>query len=165
MSHDDATPMRVRWARLRFSIIGPLLAAPPAPGELSERLRELCQKSYQHPTTKLGIRFGASTIERWYYRARREQDDPVGVLRRAVRKDCGQVSLPAAVAERLRRQYHEHPHWTYQLHFDNLLALLQAEPTLGPLRSYATVRRYLQAHGLVRAARRTDPCAGVGAHL
>jgi transposase InsO family protein len=63
------------------------------------------------------------------------------------------VSLSPAVAERLRRQYHEHSHWTYKLHYDNLRALLQAEPTLGPLRSYATVRRYLQAHGLVRQPR------------
>ena len=45
MSHDDATATRVRWARLRFSIIGPLLASPPAPGELADRLRELAQKS------------------------------------------------------------------------------------------------------------------------
>jgi hypothetical protein len=28
MSHDKTTPARVRWARLRFAIIGPLLSAP-----------------------------------------------------------------------------------------------------------------------------------------
>ena len=27
---------RDRWARLRFSIVGPLLAAPPQPGELQD---------------------------------------------------------------------------------------------------------------------------------
>lgn len=58
----DSTPMRVRWARLRFSIIGPLLAAPPLLGELGERLRDLAQKSYQHPTTKLTIRFGRDDL-------------------------------------------------------------------------------------------------------
>lgn len=67
MGHDDTTPMRVRWARLRFSIIGPLLAAPPAMGELQERLTELSAKQYQHPTTKERVRFGISTIQRWYY--------------------------------------------------------------------------------------------------
>ena len=59
MSHDDTTATRVRWARLRFSIIGPLLASPAAAGELADRLRELAQKSYQHPSTKMTIRFGA----------------------------------------------------------------------------------------------------------
>ncbi len=33
------------------------------------------------------------------------RDDPVGVLRRAVRKDSGKVSLPSALAERLRARY------------------------------------------------------------
>lgn len=141
------------WGRFRFAVIGALLSAPPPRGELQAAIRALAAKTWTHPVTGRDVHFSAVTIERWYYRARRAQDDPVGVLRRAVRKDCGQVSLPAAVAERLRRQYQEHPHWTYQLHYDNLAALLQAEPTLGPLRSYATVRRYLQAHGLLRQPR------------
>ena len=39
------------------------------------------------------------------------------------------------------------------MHYDNLAALVKADPTLGPLRSYSTVRRYMQAHGLVRKPR------------
>ena len=34
MVDDDTGAMRVRWARLRFSIIGPLLSAPPETGDL-----------------------------------------------------------------------------------------------------------------------------------
>jgi putative transposase len=141
------------WARFRFSVVGMLLSSPPPRGELKAAIHDLAAKAWTHPVTGRAVQFSAVTIERWYYTARRAKDDPVGVLRRAVRKDCGQVSLPTAVAERLRRQYHEHPHWTYQLHYDNLAALLKAEPALGALRSYATVRRYLQAHGLVRQPR------------
>jgi transposase InsO family protein len=141
------------WGRFRFAVVGALLSAPPPRGQLQEALRLLAAKTWTHPVTGRDVHFSAVTIERWYYTARREKDDPVGGLRRAVRKDCGQVSLPVAVAERLRCQYREHPHWTYQLHYDNLAALLQAEPTLGPRRSYATVRRYLQAHGLRRQPR------------
>ena len=100
-----------------------------------------------------GPHFAAVTIERWYYTAQREKDDPVGVLRRAVRKDCGKVTLAPALAERLRKQYHDHPHWSYQLHYDNLAASVKADPALGPLRSYCTVRRYMQAHGMVRKPR------------
>ena len=142
------------WGRFRFAVVGTLLSAPPPRGQLQAAIHDLAAKTWTHPVTGRAVQFSAVTIERWYYTARRAKDDPVGVLRRAVRKDCGQVSLPTAVAERLRRQYHEHPHWTYQLHYDNLAALLKAEPTLGTLRSYATVRRYMQAHGLVRQPRR-----------
>jgi putative transposase len=85
--------------------------------------------------------------------ARRQRDDPVGALRRAVRKDRGKISLAAPLAERLRLQYGDRPHWSYQLHYDNLAALVKAEPSLGPLRSYSPVKRYMQAHGLVRKPR------------
>jgi putative transposase len=148
------------WGRFRFAVVGALLSAPPPRGELKAAIRGLAAKTWTHPVTGRAVQFSAVTIERWYYTARREKDDPVGGLRRAVRKDCGHVSLPAAVAERLRRQYHEHPHWSYQLHYDNLAALLKAEPALGGLRSYATVRRYLQAHGLVRQPRPQPRHAG-----
>jgi transposase InsO family protein len=141
------------WARFRFGVIGALLSAPPRRGQLQAAIRDLAARTWTHPIQGRPVQFSAVTIERWYYTARRAQDDPVGVLRRAVRKDCGQVSLPAALAERLRGQYRQHPDWTYQLHYDNLAALLQAEPALGPLRSYATVRRYMQAHGLLRQPR------------
>ena len=131
---------------------GAVERAPPR-GQLKATIRDLAAKTWIHPVHGREVRFSAITIERWYHKARKEKDDPVGVLRRAVRKDCGKVSLPAAVAERLRRQYQEHPHWSYQLHYDNLAALVKAEPALGALPSYTTVRRYLQAHGLVRKPR------------
>jgi putative transposase len=142
------------WARFRFSVIGSLLSSPPARGALKAAIRGLADKTWTHPTSGRDVRFSAVTIERWYYKARRQSDDPVGVLRRAVRKDCGKVSLATALAERLRLQYREHPHWSYQLHYDNLAALLKADPSLGSLRSYATVRRYMRAHGWVRKPRR-----------
>jgi putative transposase len=74
-------------------------------------------------------------------------------LQHVVRKDYGKVSLAMPVAERLVLQYRNYPHWSYQLHYDNLAALLMANPTLGPLRSHSTVRRYMKAHGLVRKPR------------
>jgi putative transposase len=141
------------WARFRFSVIGSLLSSPPARGALKTAIRGLADKTWTHPTSGRDVRFSAVTIERWYYKARRQSDDPIGVLRRAVRKDCGKVSLATALAERLLLQYREHPHWSYQLHYDNLAALLKADPSLGSLRSYATVRRYMQAHGWVRKPR------------
>jgi putative transposase len=141
------------WARFRFSVVGSLLSSPPVRGALKTAIGSLAAKTWSHPVTGRDAHFTAVTIERWYYTARRQHDDPVGALRRAVRKDCGKVSLAAAVAQRLVVQYGQYPHWSYQLHYDNLAALVTADPTLGPLRSYSTVKRYMQAHGLVRKPR------------
>ena len=66
------------------------------------------------------------------------------MLRRAVRKDAGKVTLPSALAEQLRRQYREHCYWTYRLHYDNLAAWREEHPSEGRLVSYSTVRRYMQ---------------------
>ena len=113
---DDARE-RARWARLRFAIIGPLLAAPPAPGELGPRLRELAARTWQHPRTLQPVRFGVSTIERGFYAARRAGRDPVGALATRVRSDTGQQrAMSAPVIEALRAQYRDHPGWTCQLH-------------------------------------------------
>ena len=141
------------WARFRFSVVGVLLSAPLARGELRAAIDALAAKTWTHPVTGRDVRYAAKTIERWLYRARREQDDPVGALRRAVRKDRGKVPLKPDLVERLVNQYHAYPHWTYQLHYDNLQALVKTDATLGPLRSYSTVRRYMVAQGLVRKPR------------
>ena len=78
-----------RWAHLRFSVVGQLLAAPPPKGELRAELEALAAREWQHPITGLPVRFGFSTLERWFYRASKERRDPVGVLRRKVRTDAG----------------------------------------------------------------------------
>jgi transposase InsO family protein len=141
------------WARFRFSVVGSLLSSPPARGELKVAIRALAAKTWTHPVNGREVRFSAVTIERWYYKARREKDDPVGVLRRAVRKDCGKVSLAPRLAERLFLQYHGHEQWSYQLHYDNLAAVVKAEPSLGAIPSYCTIRRYMRAAGMVRKPR------------
>jgi transposase InsO family protein len=141
------------WARFRFSVVGPLLSSPPVRGALKTAIRALAETTWRHPVSGCDVHFAVTSIERWYYTARCQRDDPVHALRRAVRKDCGKVSLTPALAERLHVQYCEHPHWTYQLHYDNLAALVQAEPELGPLGCYSTVRRYMLAHGWIRRPR------------
>jgi len=141
------------WARFRFSVVGSLLSSPPAHGSLQAAIRSLAEKTWSHPVTGRDVRVAAATIARWYYTALRQPDDPVGSLRRAVRKDCGTIALAAAIAERLCSQYRDHPDWSYQLHYDNLTALVKADPLLGRLPSYSTVKRYMQAHGLVRRPR------------
>jgi putative transposase len=143
-------PKRDRWARLRFSIIGPLMAAPPDAGKLKEAFVVLAAKIWRHPVSGLDVRFGASTIERWYYKAR-SAADPVAALKDGLRGDGGTFPslTPVAIAT-LTQQYREHPGWTAQLHLDNLGAA--CKDAGAPMASYATVRRYLQAQGMHRRA-------------
>ena len=154
----DNTPIprsHQQWARLRFSVVGPLLASPPSRGELQERLRELAAQKWRHPITAQWVQFGASTIERWYYLALNEKQDPVAALQRKLRSDLGQhpgLSLP--LREALVLQYRQHPNWSYQLHADNLAVLAQQKSELGPAPAYATVLRFMKAQGLFKRRRR-----------
>ena len=108
---------RDRWARLRFAIIGPLLAAPPAKGELQDALRALSRRTWEHPTTGSPIQFGKSTLERWFYAARRASQDPVAVLKTKVRSDAGRHRmLSPRLIEAIHAQYRDHPSWSVQLH-------------------------------------------------
>jgi transposase InsO family protein len=148
VSSDDDLPPRDRWARLRFAIIGPLLAAPPGAGQLHAALTVLAAKTWRHPFTGLDVRFGVSTIERWLYAAKKAAD-PVKALRNHVRRDIGRFpSLSAEALAALTAQYHAHPGWTAQLHHDNLKVTLAAAGIKCP--SYPSVRRYLKAEGLPR---------------
>lgn len=146
---------RQKWARLRFSIIGPLLAAPPRRGELKGAIEGLAAKSWRHPETGDPIRFGRSTIERWYYTAQAAEADPVGSLRRRVRSDRGRsASMSEELAAALEAQHREHPSWSYTLHAENLSALARRREELGAVPSVSTVRRWMKARGLFRQKRR-----------
>jgi len=148
---DEKARTHQRWAHLRFSIIGPLLAAPPARGELEAELKKLAAKSWLHPVTGQSAHFSVSTIERWYYAARSEKQDPVGVLRRKIRSDAGQQrSVEADLARLLEAQYNAHKRWSYQLHADNLRVVARANPQYGPMPSYSSVVRYMKSHGWIR---------------
>lgn len=149
MSPPDGSA-RKRWAQLRFSIIGPLLAAPPEHGELRTALEALAQKTYRHPTTGEAIHFGVSTLEHWFYVAK-GTDDPVDALARKVPSHAGSFpSMPTRLAAVLETQWRQHPGWTMQLHADNLVALVREDAQLGPMPSYTTVCRFMKGRGWLR---------------
>jgi transposase InsO family protein len=147
------TPTSDPWSRFRFLVVGPLLAAPPAAGELQAALEVLSQKQWIHPTTGQPTRWAFSTIERWYYKARSDED-PIVALKRQPRRDRGRfLTISAPFAEALRAQYRDHPSWSVKLHHDNLEVLVREDRSLSPLPSYSTLRRYMGRHGL-RSQRR-----------
>ncbi len=154
MQKDDDTPARVRWARLRLQIIGTLLASPPEAGDLHRRIAELAARAWKHPRTGEVVHFSFVTIERWYYLAR-QAADPLSALARKVPKHAGtHPSIPPALVDAIARQHHEHPRWTFKLHYDNLVALAREQPAIGPVPGYSAVRRYMKQHALVRVRKR-----------
>jgi transposase InsO family protein len=155
MSTDESRSSPESWARFRFSVIGQLLASPPEPGELSTELKKLAQRRYRHPTKPHEwLTIGVSTLEKWYYQVK-GAEDPIAVLRRKVRADVGQskAMTPALLAE-LEAQYKRHRSWSYQLHRDNLVALVQENPALGSAPSYSTVYRRMQEQGWQKQRKR-----------
>ena len=146
----DAGTIQERWARFRFSVIGPLLSAPPDPGQLKTELAILAKKQWRHPITGLPVNFGLSTIERWLYQAK-PKNDPVGALRTKRRVDAGTTNtLSAQLKVLIQHQHRSHPSWSYQLHFDNLKTIVKNSPESGEMPSYNTIRRYMKSNGFCK---------------
>jgi len=154
------------WAEFRFGVVGGLLSSPPAPGELQAALKELAAGSWKHPISGEPTQYGVATIERWYYRAKRERGSAVSVLRRKTRSDTG-VSrvLDETVKELLREQHRAYPSWSYKLHADNLCVAIAARKLCAAVPSDATVRRWMQGAGLqkIRAVRGRSRAAALNA--
>jgi transposase InsO family protein len=107
------------------------------------------------------VRFGTSTIERWYYQAR-TAPDPVGALARSARSDAGkEKAISPTLLEELARQYGAYPNWSYRLHADNLAVVAARDRArYGAVPSYPTVRRAMQRRGWVRRRLPRNPTAG-----
>jgi len=145
------------WAYFRFSIIGGLLAKPPEKGDLCEEIKKLSRQLYVHPIKEDSwVTFGASTVERWYYQAL-GADDPIKALRRKARCDMGKTTaMSSELLKKLETQYRLFQHWSYQLHADNLKALVEMEPDLGTAPSYSTVLRRMKERGWYKKSPRRN---------
>lgn len=163
MAKDQKTQRQpLAWARLRFLVVGPLLAAPPEAGALRKALEDLAARGWPHPTNPgPELRFGTSTIERWYYQARKA-NDPVAVLARRPRADRGTEKVfTAALLEALALQYGAHPNWSYKLHYDNIVVVAAKSPErYGAPPSYPTLRRAMHRRGWRRRRLPRNPTAG-----
>lgn len=154
-------PMWQRWAQFRFSVIGELLSSPPQKGQLQKAIARMAEKTYQHPIdANRRICIGASTIERWYYKAKAAAD-PIAALGRKIRADSGiRWSMSQTLFDALKAQYETHRRWNVQLHYDNLVALAQEQPHLKPLPSYKTVLRCMRDNGWARSHQVAQPTSG-----
>ena len=146
------------WAEFRFGVIGSLLSSPPGPGELRSRLRELAGAEWKHPVSGEKFKISLPTVERWYYFSLKKSKDPVGALRRKLRKDSGTTRhLTSEIKTWLQDNYQTHPSWSAQLHCDNIQVWLETNPSSGMSPSYSTVLRYMRSRGWDRKARVRSP--------
>ena len=171
MAERGGSRVHERWARLRFSVIGALLAAPPAKGALRAALAAIGGARMAPPEHRrasplrcldLGTMVSTAAATSSMIRS--------SVLRRKRRQDAGaQASMTPALRQALLAQYAAHKSWSAQLHHDNLVALAETRPELRPVPSYATVRRFLAAHGLTRrrpmTTRQTEGALAAAARL
>ncbi len=135
------------WALFRFSVVGGLLARPPAKGELRNALEKLSRRLYLHPITNELTHFHFSTIESWYYKAK-NAEDPILTLGRKVRSDLGKsTAMSPDIIRLLGKQYTTYPKWSYKLHADNLAAEIAERGLSDTLPSYASVRRRMVERG------------------
>lgn len=158
---NDQIPMWQRWAQFRFAVIGELLSSPPQKGQLQRAIERLSQQIYRHPIeADRRISLGASTIERWYYKAKGAAD-PIAALGRKIRNDAGiRWSMSEPLFAALKSQYESHRRWNVQLHYDNLAALVKEQPRLGPMVSYKTVLRCMREYGWLKIRQPALPTAG-----
>ena len=80
------------------------------------------------------MQFAFSTVERWLHLARKAagHGDTVRVLRRKVRRDAGtRRAVSAVVVVAIVAQHKAHPTWSYQLHADNLVAMVELGELVG----------------------------------
>ena len=153
MSSKTQSPVD-KWALFRFSVVGGLLARPPAKGELCKELTRLAERSYMHPVHNRLTVFHYSTIESWYYKAR-NAEDPIMALGRKIRSDIGHsIVFTPHLMTILAGQYKTYPNWSFQLHTDNLAAEIETEKLLSLPPSYASVRRYMSQRGWFKKSSR-----------
>lgn len=157
----EKMPMWQRWAQFRFAVIGKLLSSPPPKGQLQKAIERLSRQTYKHPIdADRRISLGASTIERWYYKAKGAAD-PIAALGRKIRSDAGiRWSMSDRLFAVLKSQYENHRRWNVQLHYDNLAALVKEQPQLGPMVSYKTVLRCMRENGWLQIRQPAQPSPG-----
>lgn len=152
--NDNKMVMSRAWAEFRFSVVAKLLSSPPSTGELKKEIAILSQIKWKHPRSGDPVEFSFSTIERWYYKLFNEKSRPLESLKTKIRCDQGQFRvLNDPIKQLLIAQYHQHRTWSYQLHYDNLVASLKMNPIMGPIPSYTSVRRFFHSQGLIKRIR------------
>jgi hypothetical protein len=80
MSKKSRLDRRREVAAFRLNVIGQLLSESLCQGDLKASLETLAQKLWDHPTKGPRTKIAFSTIEGWYYQAKKNPNDLASVL-------------------------------------------------------------------------------------
>jgi putative transposase len=144
-----------RWAQMRFSVVGRLLAAPPPAGELRAEIEKLAAQEWRHPITGAPIPLQLLVCRALVLpKPQATQRSGAGLAPQSASSNAGQqIAMSDAVRQALLAQYAAHKSWSIQLHRDNLAALAETQRELQPIPSYTTIRRFFKANGLEKRRR------------
>jgi hypothetical protein len=111
-----------RIGQFRLKIIGGLLASPPEKGDLQNQFTLLSEKPWFPPLSEELVHYSVPTLERWYYKSKKERSNQLNALGTVLRNDKGVFkSINQSIRDALKAQYMLHDGWSVQLHYDNLL--------------------------------------------
>jgi putative transposase len=170
MSKKSRLDRRREMASFRQNAIGNLLSETLEQGELKAGLEALSNKVWNHPKKGPGTKIAFSTLESWYYDAKKNPTNLADTLADQIRADLGvHRVLNQALKDDVGNQYKDFPEWTVKLHFDNLKTLWTTS-AVPQIPSYMTVLRYFRKNGLdrkksVKRAHITDGQAAAIARL
>lgn len=147
-------PEAIKWGRFRYSVVSRIDIATLQRGELAVELRALASRDWEHPITGEVVRFAVSTIEGWYYKAKKAAN-PIEALSRKVRKDAGTFRAISDRLAQLIRRFHRKKRktWSHLLHYQNIKVYVADRLEYGPVPSYATIRRYRKSKGMLKLKR------------
>ena len=143
------------WAHFRFFVVGSLFSAPVPRGELQAALQDLADKTWTHPVTgrdgpvSRPAPSNAGTTPP-AARAGRSGPRPAAGRAQGLRQGLPARGPGRAAVGPVPRLTSTGPTSCTTTTWPRWV---KADPTLGPLRSYSTVRRYMQAHGWLRKPR------------
>lgn len=138
-------------AEFRFSVIGQLLSCPPDFGTLRKELKRLSEITWSNSDgTKR--KFSASTIERWYYLAKKNKDkSPFDNLKKMKRSDYKKVrKLTKEIIDLIDSSIKKNPSWSMKLHWENICLILKNNKK-NYFPSYTTIKRYLRSQGYIKS--------------
>ena len=143
MTQNDPKPETDRWCLWRYGIIAPLLHRQPGTITQDALLETLVQQQWLRPD---GARVFLSreTLRKWLYRF---QHGGLPALANQTRCDKGRFQVPDKLVDGLHEQRQEHPRWSTQLVFEELL---KQGLWNGRDPSRSALYRFVAAHGLGR---------------
>jgi transposase len=130
-----------KWAQFRLAVIGSLIFSPLERRSLGRELTRITEQKWVHPISGNVFSLSYSTIERWYYQARSNPDDPLAALNN-VRSGAGAPrSLPIQARNYIQGQVRKGRTYPFSEYHRRVVEMTRKHGWGRPP-SYNVVRRY-----------------------